>query len=136
MNGLTIGAVAKLAEVNIETVRYYERRGLVPRPPRSASNYRLYSDVTVRRVRFIKRAQELGFTLKEIKDLLALRVTPKATGADVRRRVKAKIEDIDSKIASLQAMRDSLSKLARKCSGEGSISSCPILESLDREAPR
>lgn len=132
MNDLTIGAVAKLAEVNIETMRYYERRGLVPRPRRSASNYRLYSEDTVRRVRFIKRAQQLGFTLKEIKELLALRVAPEANSADVRERVKAKIEDIESKIASLQVMRDCLSKLARKCSGRSSISSCPILESLDR----
>jgi len=136
MNSLTIGVVAKLAEVNIETMRYYERRGLVPRPVRSASNYRLYSEDTVRRVRFIKRAQELGFTLKEIKELLALRVTPRVNGADVRRRVEHKIEDIDSKIASLQTMRDSLSKLARKCSGKGGVSSCPILESLDRETRR
>ncbi len=136
MKSLTIGSVAKLAEVNIETMRYYERRGLVPRPLRSQSNYRLYSEETVRRVRFIKRAQELGFTLKEIKELLALRVTPNAKGADVRRRVKGKIEDIDSRIATLQAMRDSLRTLARKCSGKGSISSCPILGSLDGNRSR
>ena len=135
MKNLTIGAVAKLAEVNIETMRYYERRGLVPRPPRSGSNYRLYPEDTVRRVRFIKRAQELGFTLKEIVELLALRISPRANSANVRKRVEAKIEDIDSKIASLQAMMGTLSRLARECSGKGGTSSCPILQSLDRDSP-
>lgn len=128
---LTIGAVAKLAAVNIETMRYYERRGLVPRPPRSASNYRQYPAETVARVRFIKRAQELGFTLKEIKGLLALRVTPRAKSAQVRERVRRKIESVDAKIKALEAMRTALSALEARCSGRGHISTCSILRALD-----
>lgn len=133
---LTIGAIAKLAAVNIETMRYYERRGLVPRPPRSAGNYRQYPEETVRRVRFIKRAQELGFTLKEIKELLALRVTPRAKSSLVRERVRRKIEAVDAKIKALQAMRSSLSTLEGGCSGRGSISTCSILRSLDEDDAR
>ncbi len=135
-NALTIGAVAKLAAVNIETMRYYERRGLVPRPPRSASNYRQYPEETVRRVRFIKRAQQLGFTLKEIKELLALRITPRAKSSQVRERVKRKIEAVDAKIKALEAMRSSLSALEGSCSGRGSISTCSILRSLDGDDAR
>ena len=77
MDNLTIGDVAKQADVHSETLRYYERRGLVARPPRSVSNYRLYPEDTVRRVRFIKHAQAVGFSLKEIKELLSLRAAPK-----------------------------------------------------------
>ncbi len=133
---LNIGTLAKQAEVNIQTIRYYERRELLPKPGRTASNYRVYPPATVQRVRFIKRAQELGFTLKEIKDLLALRITPRADCGDVRSRASAKIEDIESKIASLQAMKKSLTKLVRTCSGRGPISECPILDAMDTEVPR
>jgi MerR family mercuric resistance operon transcriptional regulator len=84
MDGLTIGDVAKEAQVNIETLRYYERRGLVEKPPRSASNYRRYPEDAVRRVWFIKRVQELGFSLNDIEELLSLRATPKADCAKVR----------------------------------------------------
>jgi len=131
MDGLTIGDVAKLADVHIETLRYYERRGLVARPPRSMSNYRLYSEDTVRRVRFIKRAQELGFSLKEIQELLSLRTTPKARCADVRERASAKMNDIEARIRVLQAMKKALAKLVSECAGRAPISDCPILESLD-----
>ena len=85
MERLTIGEVAKQAHVRIETLRYYERTGLVASPPRSESNYRLYPQETVRRVQFIKRAQELGFSLKEIMELLALRATPETPCVDIRR---------------------------------------------------
>src|SRR5499426_3655799 len=84
MDGFTIGQVAKQAKVNIETLRYYERRGLIPRPHRTVSNYRVYSSENLRRVKFIKQAQGLGFSLQEIKKLLALRATPRARCADVR----------------------------------------------------
>ena len=131
MDGLTIGEVAERAKVHIETLRYYERRGLVASPPRSVSNYRLYPEGAVRRVRFIKRAQELGFSLKEIKELLSLRAAPEAGCAEVRAHAEAKIRDIDEKIGSLTAMKDALSKLVAECSGEGSLADCPILESLD-----
>jgi len=133
MDGRTIGDVAKQAEVHTETLRYYERRGLLARPLRSMANYRLYPEDTVRRLRFIKHAQALGFSLQEIKELLSLRATPKAQCADVRKRAEAKIRDIEAKIRSLQAMKKSLAKLVVECSGRGPVTDCPILESLDAE---
>ena len=131
MNGLTIGEVAEQARVNTETLRYYERRGLVARPPRSASNYRLYPEDAVQRVRFIKRAQELGFSLKDIKELLSLRGAPEAECGEIRAHAEAKIKDIDEKVSALMAMKSALSKLVTECSGEGPLTECPILESLD-----
>jgi MerR family copper efflux transcriptional regulator len=133
MDGLTIGDVAKQAEVHSETLRYYERCGLVARPPRSVSNYRLYPEETVRRVRFIKRAQELGFSLKEIKELLSLRASPKARCGDIRDHTVAKISDVEARIHALQAMKKVLEKLVAECSGWAPLSSCPILEALDTE---
>jgi len=130
---LSIGNLAKQADVNIQTIRYYERRGLLPEPERTASNYRIYAGDTVQRVRFIKCAQELGFTLTEIKELLALRASPESCCEDVRGRSKSKIRDIDDKIRTLEAMREALSKLVRACSGKGPVTECPILESLDGE---
>ena len=102
---LTIGELAKCGQVNLETIRYYERQGLLPKPPRSPSGYRLFPSESARRVRFIKRAQELGFSLKEIKELLALRAASGATSADVRKRAEAKIADIEGKIETLRAMK-------------------------------
>lgn len=133
--GLRIGEVAKQAGVNLQTIHYYERRGLVPKPPRTASNYRAYPGDTVPRVRFIKRAQDLGFTLKEIKDLLSLKAAPRARCADVRARAAAKLDDIDARIRTLQAMRQALTKLIDECSGAGGrpVNECPILEALDAE---
>ncbi len=137
MTTLTIGDVAKQAEVNIETLRYYERQGIVPKPPRTRSNYRIYPEDTVRRVRFVKHAQELGFSLKEIKDLLSLRATPGASCQDVQQRATAKINEIDEKILSLQAMQQVLHKLVRQCAARrGSLSDCPILESLGSNGQR
>jgi MerR family transcriptional regulator, copper efflux regulator len=133
MERLTIGEVAKQAQVGIETLRYYERTGLVARPPRSESNYRLYPQETVRRVQFIKRAQELGFSLKEIMELLALRATPETPCADIRTRALDKITAIEEKIEALNAMKYALAKLVDACSGQGEITDCPILASLDNE---
>ena len=130
---LTIGEVAKQAEVNIQTLRYYERRGLLPAPERTESNYRIYSQDSVRRVRFIKRAQELGFTLEEIQELLSLRASPRSSCEDVRERSKAKIKDIGEKILTLEAMRKALSKLVGACSGQGPVTECPILDSMNSE---
>ena len=133
MNGLTIGQVAKQAGVHVETLRYYERRGLVARPPRSGSNYRLYPHEAVTRLQFIKRAQDLGFSLKEIKELLSLRAAPRAQCADVRERARAKMSDIDERIRSLAAMRNALQKLVAQCAGRGPVTECPILESLSAD---
>jgi len=133
MNVLTIGGVAKQADVHVETLRYYERQGLVAQPPRSMSNYRLYPADIGRRLRFIKHAQALGFSLKEIKELLSLRAAPRARRADVRARAEAKIKDIEAKVRSLQAMQKALAQLVAECVGRGPITDCPILESLDAE---
>ena len=137
MNGLTIGTVAQQAGVNIETLRYYERKGIVPKPPRTSSNYRVYPEETVRRVRIVKRAQELGFSLNEIKELLALRATRGATCDDARRQALHKIGDIEKKIQTLQAMKDALHKLVKECaSANAPVSDCPILEALDSNGKR
>jgi MerR family copper efflux transcriptional regulator len=114
-------------------VRFYERKGLLPKPPRSRSGYRLFPADTARRLRFIKRGQELGFSLSEIRELLMLRLSPRTTSTEVRKRTESKIADIESKIKSLDAMRKSLHKLVQSCSGCAPLSECPILESLDRE---
>lgn len=131
METLTRGELAQRCAVNFETVRYYEQQGLIPKPSRSASNYRLYDEDTVRRIRFIKRAQELGFTLHEIKELLSLRAEPRAGCADVRERAQTKVRDIDEKIRTLRGMRRALSRLMTECSGRGGISECPILDALE-----
>jgi Hg(II)-responsive transcriptional regulator len=131
MTVYTIGQAAREAEVNVETFRYYERRGLVPAPPRSQANYRLYPGGTVRRVRFVKRAQELGFTLSEIRELLAIRDSSEATCDDVREQAVEKMRDIDAKIRSLKAMRKALSTLVDRCPGQGSVAACPIIEALE-----
>ncbi len=133
MKALTIGRLAKEAGVNLETVRYYERRGLLSKPPRSASGYRLFPVEAARRLRFIRRAQELGFSLEEIRELLSLRVSETAKNAQVRRKAEAKIADIDSKIKCLDSMKKTLRKLTNACEGCGPVARCPILESLDKE---
>jgi MerR family transcriptional regulator, copper efflux regulator len=131
MEELTRGELAREGRVNIETIRYYERRGLLPKPERTPSGYRIFSFDDVRRVRFIKRAQELGFSLKEIKDLLALQREPRSTRAEVRKRAEAKIADIEEKLRDLEAMKRSLERLTATCSGRGPVCGCPILESFD-----
>lgn len=130
---LKIGQVAQRGGVNLQTVRYYEREGLLPQPPRLPSGYRLFSEDAVRRVRFIKRAQELGFTLAEIRDLLSLRIDHERQSAEVRILAQAKIADIEKKIRTLQAMKTTLTHLTDRCSGHGPASECPILESLDSD---
>lgn len=132
MKALSIGEVAKQAKVGIETIRYYERQGLLPQPNRKSSGYRQYDQQAVRRLRFVRRAKELGFTLKEIKSLFALQIDSNATRADVRKRAEQKIVLIEEKIRDLERMRQSLSSLVDTCHGDGIASECPILEALDR----
>jgi Hg(II)-responsive transcriptional regulator len=131
MESLTIGGLAKQARVNRETVRYYERRRLLPRAARSMSGYRVFSDNAVRRLRFIRHAQALGFSLGEIKELLALRVDSMNTCDRVRKRTEAKIADIERKIGCLVAMKDALSELVTACSARRRTKACPILDSLE-----
>jgi MerR family mercuric resistance operon transcriptional regulator len=132
MKRLTIGELARQAGVNLETIRYYERVGLLAKPPRTANGYRIFPDEAQRRLRFVKRAQELGFSLREIKELLALRIEPGKTRADVRERTQARIEDINKKLRTLRRMKSALTKLMASCHGDGAVSECPILEALDR----
>lgn len=108
MHNLTIGQLAKKAHVNIETIRYYERRGLIPEPPRSESGYRHYSQDSVIRIQFIIHAKELGFSLKDVSELLFLR----------------------------QEMKNALMKLKAECIGRGPVGECPILEALETKKRR
>ena len=130
MEKLSIGELAKKANVNIETIRYYERRGLISEPPRNKSGHRQYSQEAVKRADFIKKCQRLGFSLKEIEEILELRITPKSTCADMKTRVTEKLTDVDQKIQELVHIRDALNRLLKKCTGKGPIGRCPILEEL------
>jgi MerR family copper efflux transcriptional regulator len=128
---LSIGEVARSAGVGVETVRFYEREGLVPEPARRPSGYRQYPPDTVRRIRFVQAAKKLGFTLKEIRQLLSLRVAAESTCADVRDLALAKLADVNAKLAALLRIRDALARLAASCTGEGPTSECPLLDVLD-----
>lgn len=130
MNEITIGKLAKMAGVTNDTVRFYERFGLIDPVSRSESNYRLYRKADARRLRFIRRAKELGFTLNEIKELLALSQDPKATKADIKNKTEDKIEDIRQKIQDLSRIQSALEHLVETCDGHGSAHECPILQSL------
>lgn len=113
------------------TVRYYERRGLLPKAARSASGYRQYAMDAAPRLRFIRHAQSLGFSLAEIEDLLSLRMRADTTCADIRARAQKKIVAIDQKMEDLSRIRKALTKLAAACRGRGPTSACPILDALD-----
>jgi MerR family mercuric resistance operon transcriptional regulator len=132
---MTIGKLANRAGVGVETIRFYERRGLIPEPPRRSSGYREYTEEMVPRLSFIRKAKELGFTLKEIDDLLTLRVDPTTTCGDVKRRAEAKIRDIEDKVRLLERMKAALQRLAALCQGRGPVSARPILESLEDRSP-
>lgn len=131
---MTIGQVASGAGVNIQTVRYYERRGLLPKAPRTASGYRQYDPEAVARLRFIKRAQELGFSLEEVAELLELRVEHGAACEAVEAKAKEKIAMVESKIGELQRMKAVLVELARACDLREPTSDCPILAALGEDA--
>ena len=128
---LTSGTAATRAGVNLETLRYYERRGLLPNPRRSQGNYRLYSEAAVQRIRFIKRAQDLGFTLVEIKDLLTLTESVEADCSDVRQRALRKIHDVEQRMRDLNRIKRTLEQLAEQCRGSSDLGECPILRALD-----
>lgn len=130
---LTIGKLADAAGVGVETIRFYEREGLLPEPPRKRSGYRQYPSEAVARVLFIRRAKELGFTLKEITELLELRVDPGKSCADIRALAKAKIADVEQKLAELARIKAALERLARACRGKGPTSECPILDAIAKE---
>lgn len=128
---LRTGELAAAAGVSRETLRYYERIGLLPEPRRSASGYRQYPSESVDRLRFVGRAQELGFTLAEVDELLALRVDdPEACDA-VRGRATAKLSSVESKIAALRRIASTLGRLIEQCESRETTVECPILEALD-----
>lgn len=131
MTLLNIGQVAKETGVTVETVRFYEKQGLIAAPQRSDAGYRHYPLDTVKRVQFIKHAKEVGFTLKDIGELLALRQKPGASCADIKLRATQKIEEVDQKLRDLNRIRDALGRMILKCRGRGELSECPILEELD-----
>jgi MerR family mercuric resistance operon transcriptional regulator len=133
---MTIGQLTRRAGVGVETVRFYERKGLLAEPARRESGYREYDEGVLARLRFIKRAKELGFTLKEIGELLALRLDPDTTCAEVRQKAQAKLADIEAKISDLQRIRQALCKVTASCPGRGPTSACPIVEALDQAEPR
>ena len=133
MKPLTIGQLAEQAGVHTETVRYYERRGLIAEPPRRASGYRQYSPDYVTRIHFIKRAQQLGFSLKEIGELLALRVEATSVCSEVQQKATAKIEDIETKIQMLQQMKKTLTQLVSACETNQMTGDCPIIKALNND---
>lgn len=129
MKELTIGKLAGAAGVGVETIRFYERKGLIKRPPKREAGFRRYPLEDVARVRFIKRAQELGFTLREVKEVLSLQSGRRFTGSEVKRRAERKIEEISRKMADLARMKDSLEKLGRACGeGEQAVRECRIFD--------
>ncbi len=128
-----IGTLAKRAGVGIDTVRYYERSGLLAPSQRLASGYRRYTPLELARLRFIRRAQALGFTLSEVRELLAL--SAKRDVARVKRSAEAKLQDVDRKILALQKIRDGLATLVAACPGHGRAADCPILQALGGEEP-
>lgn len=130
---LTIGKVAKQAGVNIQTVRYYERRSLLMPNGHRDSGYRLYDEEAIKKIRFIKNAQDLGFTLKEIAGLLRLRVSHRARCGDVKRKAEAKLLSVKGKLQALKALEKTLLDLIKTCRSQATTGNCPILKSLEIE---
>ena len=127
---MKIGEVAKAAGVGIDAVRFYEREGLLPEPARRPSGYRKYSRDAVLDLRFIRRAKELGFSLREISELLSISRDTNGTAADVKRLAEEKLVDLAGKIRSLQRMKQALREVTEACPGRGATSDCAILRSL------
>jgi len=129
---LTIGELAEQAGVGVETIRFYEREGLLAEPPRAPSGHRQYPERELTRLLFIRRAKELGFTLAETRELLELRATRGARCGRVKQRAEEKIADIERRVRTLQRMKRVLRKLHAACDGEQvPIADCPILEALE-----
>ena len=133
MQTLTIGAIAKQAGVGIDTIRYYERSGLLPKPQRRASGYRDYSAGTVKQLRFIRRAKDLGFTLEEIGELMLLSVQRDDGVKGVKAAAETRLAVVQTKIKALQRIRLGLKKLIAACPGDGRLDQCPIIAALSTE---
>jgi MerR family copper efflux transcriptional regulator len=136
METFTIGEVARRAQVGIDTVRYYERNDLLPEAPRRLSGYREYDGDDVRRLRFIRRAKELGFSLAEIRELLALSADRERGVRGVKARAQTRLAEVEARIRELQSMRRGLKHLIEACPGHGPLDACPILAALGEEGAR
>lgn len=128
---MKIGQLAKRAGVNVETIRFYERKGLITQPSRHTGGYRQYPHEAIVKIRFIKRAKELGFSLTEIAELLSLQANPRATCADVKLRAESKISTIHERMKDLQKIKRSLEQLASACKGSGPLNDCPIINCFE-----
>ena len=128
---MRIGKVAKQVGITVETIRFYEKRGLIEPPRRNESGYRDYPEDVVQLVSFIKRAKELGFSLKEIKNLMSLRFTPGTTCSEVKKQTIEKIADIDRKVDDLLKIKGALTELVSVCPGQGPLNHCTIMEALE-----
>lgn len=133
MQNFTIGQVARRAGVGIDTVRYYERNRLLPEAQRRQSGYREYRDDDVQRLRFIRRAKDLGFTLAEIRELLALSTDRERGVRGVKARAEIRLAEVDQRIRELHRVRRGLKHLIAACPGHGSLDRCPILAALGEE---
>ena len=133
---MKIGEVARASGLGIHAVRFYEREGLIDEPARRASGYREYEPEAILSLRFIRRAKQLGFSLKEISELLSLEADPRAGAADVKQLAEAKLDDIESRIRALQRMRRALRRVTAGCPGTGPTSRCSILGTLNRAEKR
>lgn len=130
---LNIGEAARQGGVSVEALRYYEQQGLIDPPDRDTNGYRRYTPEVVRHIRFIKRAQDVGFTLRDVGDLLSLRADPGASCRDVQGRALGKLHEIEEKIKVLSRMRDVLRTWTNACPSNGAVSECPILDALESE---
>lgn len=133
MKSLTIGKIATLSNIGVETIRYYEREKLINSPPRNSSGYRQYPIETIDRIKFIKNAKESGFTLKEIKELLNLKLKKNGACDKVKKQAELKLFQVEEKIISLKNIKTSLKKLIEACSSDGTkVGACPILENFEK----
>lgn len=135
MKTLTRGKLARAAGVGAETIRFYEQRGLLRRPPRTAAGYRRFDDESLQRLRFIRRAKDLGFNLHEIGELLALHDAPGGERAAVKALAGTRLAEIEARIRDLERMRAVLAQLETECSGTGPINGCPIIHALAGDSP-
>jgi Hg(II)-responsive transcriptional regulator len=132
MSELTIGQIARRTGIGIETIRFYERKGLIDEPPRKESGYRQYDENAIARLTFIQQAKTLGFSLREINELLSLRQKPGITSREIKQVAETKLADIENKMRLLRRMQRTLKKLVDKCPGNGPTNECPILEALEK----